>query len=209
MILTLIGTALSSILAGGATGLLGMIFQRGFDAWNAASKAKNDLAMLQEQNKQALAMKEADAKIMSLEWAGRLKVAEQEGKTAENVESIKGFNSTLFKEPDRYSNVSSLTPGQNWWLVILDFVRGSIRPLITAYLCGLTSYIYWDVHSKLSLEDLDNIQALQIWLQVVNTILYLTTTVILWWFGTRNQQSAPKPIRLVPTPVRSDSPPKK
>lgn len=197
MILTLIGTVLSSILAGGATGLLGMVLQRGFDAWHASQKAKADLALLQEQNKQALALKEADAKIMSLEWAGRLKVAEKEGETAQNVEALKGFNSTLLREPERYSNVASLTKNQNWWLVLLDVVRGSIRPLLTAYLCALTSYIYWDVHSKLVLEDLNNDQALQIWLQVINTILYLTTTVILWWFGTRNQQSAPRAVRWV------------
>lgn len=197
--------ALTSILAGGATGLLGMFFQRMFDGVFQYFKAKQDLAMLQEKNKQEILMKQEDAKIMTLEWAGKLKVAEKEGETAENVKAAEGFNSSLLREPERYSNVASLTKNQNWWLVVLDVFRGSIRPLLTAYLCGLTTYIWIQVSSKLAIEDLDADQVLNVWLQVVNTILYLWTTVTLWWFGTRNQNSAPKPVQIKvvePTPLK-------
>lgn len=181
----LIATALSSIFAGGATGLLGMGLQRLFD-W---LKVKQDMQLQKIKNEHELAMRDKDAAIMDKEWQGRLRVATQEGDTAKDVAASQAFAQTLLREPERYSNASTLTPRQQWVMVILDFCRGIIRPLLTVYLCVLTSYIWWEVHSKLALEDLDGGQALDIWTQVVNTILYLTTTVVLWWFGTRNQMS--------------------
>lgn len=188
---------LGSLFAGGATGLLGMVFQRLFDGVFQYFKAKQDLAMLQEKNKQELAMKSIDLQLMQSEYAGKLKVAVAEGETAKDVAATQAFASSLLKEPERYSSQAQLTTGQNWWLVLLDVLRGSIRPLLTAYLCALVSYVWWEVHSKLSIEDLDTDQALNIWLQVVNTILYLWVTVTLWWFGTRNANSAPKSVRIV------------
>lgn len=193
--------ALTSILAGGATGLLGMVFQRAFDGIFQYFKAKQDLALFQAKSKHELDMKDKDAAIMAQEWAARTKVAQTEGETAKEVAATQAFASTLLREPERFSNAATLTVGQNWVLVILDFIRGSIRPALTAYLCVLTSYIWWEVHSKLTLEDLETAQALEIWLQVVNTILYLTVTVILWWFGTRNQQQYQPAASNGPSPV--------
>lgn len=195
--LTLFGTALSAILAGGATGILGMLLQRGFDAFFQYVKAKQDLAMFQAKSAHELAMKDKDAAIMAQEWAGRTKVAETEGNTAKEVASTNAFAGTLLREPERFSSITALTVGQNWLLVILDVVRGAIRPALTIYLCALTSYIWYQVSKELAMEDLDAAQVLSIWLEVVRTVLYLTTTVILWWFGTRNQQPAPS-ARVVP-----------
>ena len=35
-------------------------------------------------------------------------------------------------------------------------------------------------------------QTEEMWGLIVGTILYLTTTCVLWWFGTRNKQEQPK-----------------
>ena len=76
--------------------------------------------------------------------------------------------------------------------MLLDFARGIVRPALTIYLCALTTYIWWQVRQLIDKEDLDPAEVLEVWKMVVNTILYLTTTCILWWFGTRNKGQAPK-----------------
>lgn len=185
--LTILGGALSAVFGGGATGLLGVILQRYFDYL----KVKNDLEVLKVKQAHEASMRDKDTAIMEKEWQGRLQVAQQEGKSAENVALTNAFQTSLLREPERYSNPNTLTVWQQWVMVVLDFMRGVVRPLLTLYLCVLTSYIWWQVRQLLSIEDLSQDQVLAVWTEVVETILYLTTTVVLWWFGTRNQQSAP------------------
>lgn len=184
---TLIAGVLGSIFAGGATGLMGVVLQRLFD-W---MKVKQDLALQKLKNEHELAMRDKDAAIMQQEWQGRLKVAETEGDTAKDVAASQAFGASLLREPERYSNAQTLTVNQQWIMVLLDAARGVIRPMLTVYLCVLTSYIWWEVKQKLAVEDLDAEQVLSIWMMVIQTILYLTTTVVLWWFGTRSRQTAP------------------
>ena len=77
-------------------------------------------------------------------------------------------------------------------MVSLDAFRGFIRPALTVYLCALTTYVWFQVRAVLATEDLDPAAVLDVWKMVVGTILYLTTTCVLWWFGTRNKQTQPK-----------------
>lgn len=188
MILTLLGTIFSSTLAGGATGLAGVGLQRFFDFLNRKADLQKTLADQAHQ----LKMREVDLSIMQQEWAGRLKVAEREGATAENVAATAAFKETLFTEPERYSDASRLTKNQMWWMVALDFIRGIIRPALTVYLCVLTTLVYVQARQLLSKEDLTVQEAMELTRTIVGTILYLTTTVTLWWFGTQNKQSQAK-----------------
>lgn len=176
-----------SIFSGGATGLLGVVIQR----WADYKNRQLDLQLEKERRETEIAKRRADAEIMKEEYAGRLKVAQEEGATARDVAETNAFNSTLLKEPERYSNASSLTPGMNWVLVILDALRGSVRPLLTIYLCALTTYVWVQVRNIVAAEDLDSEAAIAVWKMVVQNILYLTTTVVLWWFGTRNKGPQP------------------
>lgn len=176
-----------SIFSGGATGLLGVMIQR----WADYKNRQLDIQIEREKRETEIAKRKADAEIMREEYAGRLKVAQEEGATARDVAETNAFNSTLLKEPERYSNASSLTPGMNWVLVILDAIRGSVRPLLTIYLCALTTYVWVQVRGELENQEISGDAALEVWRLVVGNILYLTTTVVLWWFGTRNK--APQP----------------
>jgi hypothetical protein len=97
-----------------------------------------------------------------------------------------------FKMDTRYSEGAAYTKGQAWGLVALDVVRGLVRPGLTVYLCVLTTMIYLQARELIGKEDLNPDQALALEGQIVNTILYLTTTCVLWWFGTRNKQKPPK-----------------
>jgi hypothetical protein len=186
--LELLGTVFGSIFSGGATGLLGVALQRFSDYQNR----KLDLQLERERRETEIAKRKADAEIMREEWAGRMKVAQEEGETAKDVAASEAFAKTLWHEPERYSDAKRLSAGQQWIMVILDALRGAVRPLLTVYLCALTTYVWVQVRGVLSTEDLESAAALDVWKLVVSQILYLTTTVVLWWFGTRNKGTAPK-----------------
>lgn len=186
-----LATIFGSIFSGGATGLLGVLIQR----WADYKNKQLDLQLEKERRETEIAKRKADAEVISAEWNGRLKVATAEGDTAKDVAETNAFAQTLFKEPERYSNAATVTPGQQWILVVLDALRGAVRPLLTIYLCALTTYVWFQVRELVAAENLDGTAAIEVWKMVVGNILYLTTTVTLWWFGTRNRQPQP-PVKL-------------
>lgn len=183
----LLTTIFGSIFSGGATGLIGVAIQR----WADYKNRQLDIQIERERRETEIAKRKADAEIMSAEWNGRLRVAQAEGETAREVADAQAFSQTLWKEPERYS-VGKFTHGQQWVLVLLDALRGAVRPLLTIYLCALTTYVWVQVRSLVASESLDVQAALEVWKMVVQNILYLTTTVVLWWFGTRNKAPQPK-----------------
>lgn len=180
-------SGIMSIVSGGATGLLGVIAQRAFDAWNK----KQELDRLKAQWDHDAVMKDKDAAIMAAEWAARTKVATTEADAAKDVAQSNAFSESLKAQSIRYSEGKQTGPFLTGCLVLLDVVIGLIRPLLTIYLCALTTYVYFEVRLLLGKESISSIEALDIWKLVICTILYLTTTCILWWFGTRNKQAQP------------------
>jgi hypothetical protein len=77
--------------------------------------------------------------------------------------------------------------------VLVDALRGIVRPGLTVYLCAITTLIYSDAQLLLNkAQGMTATEALDLTKMVVGTVLYLTTTCVLWWFGTRNKQSAPQ-----------------
>ena len=102
--------------------------------------------------------------IADKEWAGKVDVADSEA-----------FKASLTSEPKLY--------GTKW----LDNLRGSIRPLLTLYLCALTTVIYIKASKLLHADLIIPEMAYDVLVQIINTVLYLWTTVTLWWFGTRNK----------------------
>lgn len=168
-------SVIGSIVSGGATGLLGSVISRFFDYRNKKLDREHEIKMI-----------EAEAKVMEQEWAARSQIAKIEGQSAIEVEDSRGFRESLTSEPKQYFTGN---PGKLSFLyILLDFLRGFIRPALTVYLCILTTLIYFHI------KDLTVIVQEQAILEhLINTVLYLTTTVILWWFGTR--QKSPPPAR--------------
>jgi len=182
--------AVGSIFAGGATGLLGVALQRYADY----KKQQADLDLQKEQHAHDLAMKNADAEIAKQEWAARTQVARVEGEAKVGAAAEEAFAASFKLEPTRYSEGAAYTPNQAWLLVVLDFLRGLVRPGLTVYLCWITTQTYWEAQRLvagygIAMKADEALGLLQL---IVNTILYLTTTCCLWWFGTRNAQTPPK-----------------
>lgn len=183
---------LGNVATGGATGLIGVGLQRFFDWLNVKANLERDKLRYDHE----LAMRDKDAALMREEWAGRLRVAEKEGESTKEVAATQAFAQTLTREPERYATGEA--PKNIWgyagWLllVLVDCVRGIVRPGLTIYLCVLTTAIWYEAKHLTNQEDLTADQALQVIGLIIETILYLTTTCVTWWFGTRNQQSAPQ-----------------
>ena len=184
--LELLGTAASAILSGGATGILGAAVQRYADY----KGRQLDLQAQASRQAHEVAMREADAKIMAQEWAARTQVATIEGETREAEADARAFEASYQLEPKQYSAAVKPTRGQGWLLVLLDVLRGVVRPGLTIYLCVLTTQIYNELASQVGPLTAD--QRYETTKLIVGTILYLFTTVTLWWFGTRSSGKQPK-----------------
>jgi len=191
--LEILGTAASAILGGGATGLLGVLVQRWFDHKNKQA----DLDVLKANHAHEELMRDKDAAIMAQEWASRTKVAEVEATGREAEADAKAFGeSYLTEKPVEFAPVKA-TRTQAWVLVLVDGFRRLVRPGLTVYLCAITTQIYMmsvDVLNKHGAQMTAD-QALDLTKMVVGTVLYLTTTCVLWWFGTRNKQQSPVAYR--------------
>jgi hypothetical protein len=131
---------------------------------------------------------------MREEWAGRTKVAEVEGASREAVADAQAFAASFQLEPKQYS--SGVKPGKvaGFLLVFVDVLRAIVRPGLTLYLCWIATRMYDESRAVLAIADLTTQPALvmNVYTQIVFTLLYLFTTCVLWWFGTRNKQAAPK-----------------
>ncbi len=163
--LELFGDALLAILSGGATGLLGtgLSFITGYFQKRQAHRHEVELRRL-------------DMEIVRIESAGFERVAEIEAEGARDQAAWKALEESYHEAARRWSS-----PGDGWLMLFVDFCRGMTRPGLTWTFVGLTGAIYFTVAA-----DDANMRV-----QIVNTVLYLTTTTVLWWFGARQLAKAP------------------
>jgi hypothetical protein len=148
-----------------------------------------DLQASREKMAHEVEMMKAQAEMMTQEWAARTKIADIEAAGAESAEDAKSFAAS-FSEGEKYSAKVTPSQGQAWLLVLLDLFRGLVRPGLTVYLCVLTTLIY--LHSRELLnKPMSEAEAVALVNKVTQTILYLTTSCLLWWFGVRNRGKQP------------------
>ena len=180
---------LTSVFSGGVTGLLGVVFQRFFDY----QKNKLDLKAKEIDYAHQREMRKEDREMMLLEYDHRIKLQDSVNEGKESEADSKAFSASFAMEPKQYSAGQKMTPAQGWVLVILDLLRGVIRPGLTVYLCIITTLMYLEAQALIQLYGLtfSNDQALSIHERITATVLYLTTTCVLWWFGTRNKGTQP------------------
>lgn len=154
---------LTELMFGGLTGLIGGIGQKFFDY--KSKKLEIDLQKIK--GEQEIALRKADAEIMAQEWKARTVIAETEA-------DAKMFEAS-HNEPELYSqNLKSISRQQGWLLIIVDFLRGIVRPGLTLYLCAVVTIMYTRTDGATI-----NPQS------IVDTILYLAVTAVTWWFGSR------------------------
>jgi hypothetical protein len=172
-----LGNALGAIVSGGATGLLGALVT----TWG-------ELAKVKEINRHEETMRRQDHEIAKTEAEGKLAIAKTEGEAAIGVAEAQTLSASYQHDRATYAT-GELTPRQRWLMVLVDFARGMIRPGETLYFTGLLTYLTFvavSLLARLSPEQLEATAA-DLVSQVFLVVLYLTTTVILWWFGARQK----------------------
>lgn len=170
---------LGSGILGVVTGLAGNIFT----SWNnrKAEKEKQDHAIkLIDANTSALIREsEANIKITETNIAGEISKAELD--VFKN--GIISGNKDVFKESYMEKLFSSKVG--SWFGTIIavlfgiaDWIKSITRPLITIFLVGLVA---WMVSTGIG--DL---------VAMVDLVVYLATTAVVWWFGYRNESKFQK-----------------
>lgn len=199
--LTILGSILTSVMSGGATGLLGIVFQRFFDARskaqdievirlnhaNAVDLKRLELESLDKQVAGATAVAQAqrDAIMGQAEFAER--TAEYQGDTLTLTASIAADRATyLTAEAQASSKSASIL------MAVVDFLRGVTRPLLTLYLVVLAHMMFlWCRELAAAHGGLLGVSELkEIVMLVLSTLLYLATVAVVWWFGTRPPRKA-------------------
>ena len=166
---------LSSVAAGGATGLLG-----------TAVSAVSEFFGRRQRHRQELEMRRIDIEQARIEAESAERRAEVEAKSAERRAEVEAHAATEAAEWAAL-RASYREAGKRWsqgesrWLVAVDLVRGLTRPLLTWAFVALTAWIY----ATLGPQDAE-LRA-----QVVNTTLYAATTCVFWWFGARQVARLP------------------
>ncbi len=71
----------------------------------------------------------------------------------------------------------------------VDFLKGLMRPTLTAYLVGLSTWITWMAWEVMKVANegavFDIVTATEIFSDVTSIVVYLTVSCVTWWFGDR------------------------
>lgn len=198
-----IGSALMAILSGGATGLLGIGLQKFFEFLNK----KQELELVKVNNAQALALADKETERVKIAGATQVAVADRDlaartevahsDQAAREAEADATIREASYKN-DRSSYLTGAVLRSKsrfvmWSMAIVDGFRGLIRPALTAYLVWEVRKMRLDMQAMLDkygqMLPIATVQDLTT--QITVTTLYLATTAVVWWFGTRN----PSPVK--------------
>ena len=166
-----------SVLSGGATGLIGSLLTGWLDLKKQALMFNHEVKMV-----------ELEQETLQMEITGKVRIAEEEGEAARDVADAEALSTSHLADRATYSAGKAK---ESPWFVFVDVVRGLIRPGITLYLAAVVTIMYMDMQEVLNSVGISNLQnpseILGLYREITLSIIYVTTTVILWWFGTRNK----------------------
>ncbi len=169
-----------SVISGGATGLIGTAVQ----GYYTYQSKKLDIDLEKSKAANEIELRKIDIQLQAAEWASRTQIAEVTAQGETDKADAQALAASYLNEPQQYTEKTLLTHAQNWIFVFLDAFKAVIRPGLTIYLCAITTMIYIQTRGLIKTDVGDSFALLQ---KLVDTILYLTTTCVLWWFGSRNK----------------------
>lgn len=182
-------SAITAILGGGASGLLGSLFTGILGYLNKRQDQQHALAVIRAETAAMTAEAEAQIRVTEKRVEGDIALAEMGAFT----ESQKQGNRDAF----RAEYMAQLMAGGRFCqfagamlalaMGMVDVLRHSARPVLTYYQVGATTWITWLAWSVLIATEtaMSVAFAQEIFGKVVTTVLYLTVTCVTWWFGDR------------------------
>lgn len=133
-------------------------------------------------------------KIIETQVEGAVELADTEA----YMSSIKHGNKNIFS--DKWAERLFATTGWTKYIAIpigvliaflfgiVDFLKALIRPGITIYLMGITTWVTWmawEIMQKADVTAITTIQATAIFNEITSVVIYLTISCTTWWFGDR------------------------
>ena len=152
----------ASVLTGGATGLLG-----------TALSAVVDFFQSRQRHSQELDLRRLDIELAKVEAEGAAAHATIEAQATRERAEWEALEASYREASRRWSR-----PGEGRLMQFVDAVRGLTRPLLTWSLFALVGAIYFLLGAS-------DLAAMGLRPRIVETVLYLFTAAILWWFGSR------------------------
>lgn len=147
-----------AVVTGGATGVLGTIVSAGTAYFER-----------RQRHAQELELRQMEMEMMRTEAASAERVAAIERES----EQMRAEHAAL--EASYRAATTRMSTGDSRWLVAVDVVRGLTRPVLTWCLLALAGTIYFTLSPQSDMRG-----------QIIDTVLYLSTTCVLWWFGARH-----------------------
>ena len=187
-------------ILGGVTGLIGNIVGGIFKY----KTAKLDMETKKLQNDHEIAMVKAETQAMIMEAKANIAItrAQVEGEVEladANVylQSQKEGNKNLFSNKwidkllsvEGYARYICFPAGVLVAVLfgLVDFLKGLMRPSLTAYLVALSTWITWMAWQIINTDGvgMDLETAKEIFGNVTSIVVYLTVSCVTWWFGDR------------------------
>lgn len=188
-------------ILGGVTGLIGNVVGGIFKYKHAkiekemqGSRQSHEVSMVKAESDAMIAESKANIAITRAQVEGAVELEDAKA----YMQSQKEGNKALFsnKWVDKL-----LAPEIGKWKIITapiavfiaflfgftDFLRGVIRPSLTVYLCGVTTWVTWKAWEIMQMEGviMDLESATAIFNDTTSIVTYLTVSCVTWWFGDR------------------------
>ncbi len=187
-------------ILGGVTGLIGNVV----GGWFKLKQAKLNAEIRTADRAHEISMVKAETQAMIMEAKANIKITQAQVEGAIDLKDAEAFmqsqkegNKALFDS----KWINALMSVQGWWRIITlplasliaflfgltDFLRGLIRPVLTVYLCGVTTWVTWMAWQIISTEGLtlSALNAIDIFKDTTSIVTYLTVSCVTWWFGDR------------------------
>lgn len=167
---------LATLLSGGATGILGSLVSGATDYFKSKQLFLHEREMVKLETIQ-----------LEKELENAREITRMEGETKRDVADATALSTSYSADVASYALGKAR---ESKWFVFVDVLRGVIRPMLTIYLAAVVTFMYIDFYALMHNADAVPVQDIvQMSQQIVYTVLYVATTVILWWFGSRNKIS--------------------
>ncbi|WAS28546.1 TM Helix protein [Vibrio phage LV6] len=167
---TFLGTALS----GGVTGLLGTIFTGITTYLDKRSARQHELELYRLQIEERKTEGEIYLKQATVQVEGAIAMGE-----------LNAFTTSLSSDRATYATDA----GDSWVFIIVDGVRGLMRPVLTTLLALAVIYLAVDVVEAVGGWDVVvKSQGMGLVSTLIDALTYCTVTAVVWWFGGRATQ---------------------
>jgi hypothetical protein len=192
-------------ILGGVTGILGNVI----GGWFKLKQAQLDVDKTKLDNEHAINMVKAETQAMIMEAKANIRVTQAQVEGAVDLKDADAFIQSQ-KEGNKalFSNkwIDALMATTGYWRIITlplasliaflfgftDFLRGILRPTLTVYLCGVTTWVTWMAWKIMQTNGLGltSIQAVNIFNETTSIVTYLTVSCVTWWFGDRRMSKS-------------------